>query len=103
MTKRTRRNHAPAFKARVALAALEGDKTLSELSDQFGVHPNQIQQWKRQLEGDAMAVFESGSKREPMVSGPDVKELHAKIGQLTMERDFLVEKLEPWIGPVARK
>tara|TARA_B110000196_G_C21052968_1_gene618321 strand:+ start:287 stop:454 length:168 start_codon:yes stop_codon:yes gene_type:complete len=55
------------------------------------------------LEGDAMAVFESGSKREPMVSGPDVKELHAKIGQLTMERDFLVEKLEPWIGPVARK
>lgn len=50
-----------------------------------------------------MAVFESGSKREPMVSGPDVKELHAKIGQLTMERDFLVEKLEPWIGPVARK
>jgi len=50
-----------------------------------------------------MAVFESGSKPEPTVSGPDVKELHAKMGQLTMERDFLVEKLEPWIGPVARK
>ena len=59
--------------------------------------------YKRQLEGDAMAVCESGSKPEPTVSGPDVKELHAKMGQLTMERDFLVEKLEPWIGPVARK
>ena len=101
MTKRTRWNHAPAFKARVALAALKGDKTLSELSDTAGSDSGEHR--KRQLEGDAMAVFESGSKREPMVSGPDVKELHAKIGQLTMERDFLVEKLEPWIGPVARK
>ena len=86
MVKRTRRKHSAAFKAKVALAALVGDKTLAELSQQFEVHPNQITQWKRQLSDQASAVFDNSKTAEPPV---DVKTLHAKIGQLTLENDFL--------------
>ena len=89
MTKRTRRNHTPAFKAKVALAAVKGDKTLAELAQQFDVHPNQITQWKTQLlEGGAADVFGSGGNgaAQPAI---DVKSLHAKIGELTLENDFL--------------
>ncbi len=88
MTKRPRRNHSPAFKAKVALAAIKGEKTMIELSQQFDVHPNQIKQWKDQLQASAAAVFDDGRKEtaEPVV---DVKSLHAKIGELTLENDFL--------------
>jgi len=88
MTRRPRRNHSPAFKAKVALAALKGDRTMSELATQFDLHPNQIKQWKDQLLDGMAGVFDDGAKakKEPEV---DVKTLHAKIGQLTLENDFL--------------
>ncbi len=89
--KRPRRNHAPAFKAKVALAALKGDKTLAELAQQFDVHPNQITQWKSQLLERALELFTTPAERQ--AAGPDVKALHAKIGQLAMENDFLAGAL----------
>ena len=88
MTRRPRRNHSPAFKAKVALAAIKGEKTLAELAQQFDVHPNQISQWRGQLLEGASEVFSDAAKadRAPAV---DVKTLHAKIGELTLENDFL--------------
>ena len=88
MTKRTRRNHSAAFKAKVALAALKGDKTLAELAQQYGVHANQVTEWKRQLLERASDVFGAASTGKAD-DGPDLKALHAKIGQLTWENDFL--------------
>jgi transposase-like protein len=88
MTRRTRRNHTSAFKAKVALAALKGDKTMAELAQQFDVHANQITEWKRQLQERAGDVF-GGSSEGKTEELPDLKTLHAKIGQLTLENDFL--------------
>src|ERR1700730_13822009 len=87
MTKRTQRNHAPAFKAKVALAAVKGEKTLAELAQQFDVHPNQITQWKGQLLEGAAGVF--GGDAAAAAPAVDLKVLHAKIGELTLENDFL--------------
>ena len=84
--KRTRRNHGAAFKAQVALAAVKGDKTLAELAERFTVHPTQITEWKQQLLARAADVF-GGTK--PPLDVPDLKVLHAKIGQLALENDFL--------------
>ena len=84
--KRPRRNHGADFKAKVALAALKGDKTLVELAEQFDVHPNQITEWKQLLLVRAVDVF-GGTK--PSADAPDLKVLHAKIGQLALENDFL--------------
>ena len=89
MQRRPRRNHTPAFKARVALAAIKGDRTLAQLAEQFDVHPNQITSWKAQLEGGAADVFGLGSSNGPSQPAIDVKSLHAKIGELTLENDFL--------------
>jgi transposase len=87
MSRRARRNHSPAFKAKVALAAIKGDRTIAQLADQFDVHPNQMTTWKGQLEGGAADVFGPGSTQAtPAI---DVKALHAKIGELTLENDFL--------------
>jgi transposase len=88
MTKRTRRNHSPAFKAKVALAALKGEKTLADLAQQFDVHVNQITQWRSQLLDGAAGVFDQG-KVEAVAPVIDLKSLHAKIGELTLENDFL--------------
>jgi transposase len=88
MTKRTRRNHSPAFKAKVALAALKGEKTLADLAQQFDVHVNQITQWRSQLLDGAAGVFDHG-KSEAVAPVIDLKSLHAKIGELTLENDFL--------------
>lgn len=87
MSRRPRRNHSPAFKSKVALAAIKGEETIAELSQKFDVHSNQITQWKSQLLEQAAEVFERGhSSPEAPV---DVKTLHAKIGELTLENDFL--------------
>jgi transposase len=89
MTRRPRRNHTAAFKAKVALATLKGEKTLSELAEQFDVHANQITQWKSQLLEGAVGVFGGEAKTESPSEAIDLKSLHAKIGQLTLENDFL--------------
>ena len=89
MTKRARRNHNPAFKAKVALAAIKGEKTLAELAHLHDVHPNQITAWKAHLLEGAAGVFGSGSMAKEVAPTVDVKTLHAKIGELTLENDFL--------------
>jgi transposase-like protein len=89
MTRRTRRTHSPSFKAKVALAAIKGERTIAQLADQFDVHPNQITTWKAQLEGGAADVFVAGGGAAPGAPPVDVKALHAKIGELTLENDFL--------------
>ena len=76
----------PAFKAKVVQAALKGDRTLTELAQQFDVHPNQITQWKAQLLERAMELFATPAERQ--AGAPDVKPLHAKIGQLVLENNF---------------
>ena len=87
MSTRPRRNHTAAFKAKVALEAAREEQTLTELAQRFDLHPNQITQWKNQLLDRATEVFAKSSKPEdPPI---DVKTLHAKIGQLTLENDFL--------------
>jgi transposase len=100
MAKRPRRNHGAAFKAKVALEAIKGERTIIELASLFQVHPNQITQWKRQLLEGAEEVFSRDNKVE---EGPDVKDLHAKIGQLTIENDFLSVALGRIAGPSAKK
>ena len=102
MKKRARRNHSPAFKAKVALAAIKGDRTLAQLSEQFDVHVNQITIWKDQLLEGAADVFEraGGKPSAPLV---DIKALHAKIGELTLENDFLEAALGKAGLPSARR
>ena len=89
MSRRPRRNHTPAFKAQVALAAIKGDRTLAQLAEQFDVHSNQITTWKAQLESGAADVFGPDSGPGAAQPAVDVKSLHAKIGELTLENDFL--------------
>ena len=89
MTRRPRRNHTPAFKAKVALAAIRGESTVTDLAQHFDVHPNQITQWKAQLQEGAAGVFGSAAGTGANLPTVDVKSLHAKIGELTLENDFL--------------
>ena len=90
MSRRPRRNHSPAFKAKVAVDAIRGEKTLAELAKLHDVHPNQITDWKNQLLERAAGVFGAEPSNGPKI---DLKELHAKIGQLTLENDFLESSL----------
>src|ERR1035437_3840510 len=90
--RRPRRNHTASFKAKVAVAALKGDKTLAELAEKFDIHANQITQWKTQLLEAATGVFLSPAEKREVV-GPSVKDMQAKIGQLALENDFLAVAL----------
>lgn len=100
--RRKRRTHSPEFKAKVALAAIQSELTMAELIKKFDVHANQITDWKKQLLNSAPDVFgKSATKAEDTTEV--VQELHAKIGQLTMENDFLERGLERIHGPRGKK
>ena len=93
-----RRQHNPEFKARVALDAVKGERTIADLASRHGVHPTMINQWKKALVEGAPDIFERGRRKEPAVDETMVKELHAKIGELAVANDFLSRKLKPWTG-----
>ena len=100
--KRSRRNHSPKFKARIALEALKGDATLAELASRHGVHANQIAMWRKQLLEHAGEVFENGN------AGVDdaerrIRDLQAKVGELVLERDFLSGALGRFGLPSAKR
>jgi transposase-like protein len=102
MTKRTRRTHSPGFEAKVALAALKGERTLAELAKLFDVHPHQITAWKAQSQEGAAGVFGSGPTAAEAAPVVDPKLLHAEIGELTLEKDFLSGALGK-AGPLSAK
>ena len=101
MTRRARRTHSPGFKVKVAVAAIKGDRTLSELAQQFDVHPNQITAWKAQLLEGAAEIF--GASRAGSEPAVDLKTLHAKIGELTLQNDFLSAALGKIGSPSAKR
>ena len=90
-----RKQHSPEFKAKVALEALKGEATVSELASRFGVHPTMIHQWKRSLLDGASGVFERGGKRTPEIDAEQIKDLHAKIGELAVAMIFCRESSNP--------
>jgi transposase-like protein len=102
MARRARRNHSPAFKAKVALEAVRGVKTAGELAQQYDIHPNLVSDWKQQLLERAAGVFGEGEAASAK-PGPDLKELHAKIGRQALEIDFLEGALGKTAGPSARR
>jgi len=101
MPRRPRRNHSPAFKAKVALEAIKGEETIIEIAERFDVHPNVVTKWKRHLLEGAPGVF--GHAESEVKDEPDVTKLHAKIGELTMENDFLSGALGRMDGPSAKR
>ena len=101
MSRRPRRNHSPAFKAKVALEAVRGEQPIIAIAERFDVHPNVITKWKRQLLEGAPEVFGAGEGEKK--GGADVAQLHAKIGELTMECDFLSGALGRMEGPSAKR
>ena len=92
MTKR--RRFSNAFKKQVVLAALRGDRTIQEIASAYEVHPNQVNDWKRQAVEGMEAIFDKKPGRQQAVNEAEIKELHAKIGQLTIENDFLAKGLK---------
>lgn len=96
---RKRRNHGAGFKARVMLEALKGERTVSELAADYGVHPTMIHQWNKALLDGAADIFERGGKKPAAeVDEETVRSLHAKIEELAVANDFLSRKLKPWTG-----
>jgi transposase-like protein len=94
MPKQTRRNHSAAFKAKVALEAVRGEKTVAELSAKCDVHPTLINQWKRTLSEQASAVFEKDGGQDEKKTEQLVDTLYKQIGQLKVENDFLAVRLK---------
>jgi transposase len=94
MTKQARRTHSPGFKAKVALTAIKGEKTLTELAKLFDVHPHQITAWKAQLQEGAAGVFGPGTATVEATPAVDLKLLHAKIGMLTLEKENFARLLK---------
>ena len=96
---RKRRNHDAGFKAHVALKAVKGERTVSELAAEYGVHPTMIHQWKKALLDGAADIFERGGRKPAAeVDEETVRSLHAKIGEQAVANDFLSRKLKPWTG-----
>lgn len=91
MSKTKRNRYAAEFKAKVALEAIKGERTISELGTRYGLHPNMITNWKRQAVENLAETFSTKAERTRTDDDPQIKELHAKIGQLTVERDFLAK------------
>ena len=102
MPKRPRRNHSPSFKAKVALAAIKGEQTVAEMASRYDVHPNQVTQWKTQLLNGIAGVF-NGPSEAAGKAGPDMRSLHAKIGQQALEIDFLEHALGRVDDPNAKR
>ena len=90
--KNKRRNHSAAFKAKVALAAIKGDKTIAELASEYEVHPNQITQWKRKLLESTPKLFSRSREREKQKKDELTEHLYQQIGQLKVELDWLKKK-----------
>ena len=90
--KQTRRKHSPAFKAKVALAALQGEETLAQLASRYQIHPSQIQAWKKTLAEGATGLFSSEQKSPDKAKDAQIDQLYRHIGQLKVERDFLAER-----------
>ena len=93
MSVQKRQRFSAEFKARVALDALRGEATLAELASRHGVHPNQVSNWKKEALSGLAGIFSGKQERRSQEGEFQIKELHAKIGQLTVERDFLTNAL----------
>lgn len=91
MSKTKRKRYSAEFKAKVALEAIKGKQTIAELGARHGLHPNVITNWKRQAIENLAEVFSGKAERVRANDDPQIKDLHAKIGQLTVERDFLAK------------
>ena len=94
MSSTRRRRFSAEFKAKVALEAIRGEQTIAELASRYELHPNIVSNWKRQAVGNMAAAFTGASEQKSKSSEAQIKELHAKVGQLTMERDFLANAFE---------